>query len=114
MRLPELIILGLFVWFVARVVLSFAGDPLYCVTCGTTGKPKRVTRGSLLIELVLWLCIIVPGLLYSLWRLSTRHTACGTCGSQQVIPLSSPRAVADAQRPGQQFPPPLPPQSWKQ
>ena len=76
MRLPELIVLGLFVWFVARVVLSLGGSPLYCVTCGTTGRPKRVTRGSLLIELVLWLCFIVPGLIYSLWRLSTRHTAC--------------------------------------
>jgi hypothetical protein len=115
MRLPELIILGVIIWFGVRVVLSLGGAPLYCVTCGTTGRPKSVTRGSLLIEVFLWLCFIVPGFLYSLWRLTTRHKACGTCGSEQIIPPSSPRAAAEAQRlrGPPPLPPPLPPQAWK-
>jgi hypothetical protein len=61
-----------------------------CKDCGTTGKPGRVTRGSLLIEIVLWLCFLIPGILYSLWRLTTKHKACKACGSQNLVPLSSP------------------------
>ncbi|WP_156116750.1 YqaE/Pmp3 family membrane protein [Massilia sp. 9096] len=61
-----------------------------CRDCGTTGHTKRVTRGSLLIEIVLWLCFLVPGLIYSLWRISTRYNACRACGSRHVVPLNSP------------------------
>jgi hypothetical protein len=61
-----------------------------CSSCGTVGRAKTVTRGSLLIEIFLWLCLIVPGLLYSLWRLTSRHKACGACGAQTLIPLDSP------------------------
>lgn len=61
-----------------------------CKDCGTTGHAQRVTRGSLLIEIVLWLCFLIPGLLYSLWRLSTRYSACRACGSKNIVPLASP------------------------
>lgn len=61
-----------------------------CKDCGTVGRANRVTRGSLLIEIVLWLCFLVPGLLYSLWRLSTKHNACRACGSRNLVPLDSP------------------------
>jgi hypothetical protein len=44
---------------------------MICQDCGAQGTPKSHTRGSILIELVLWLLFIIPGLLYSLWRLST-------------------------------------------
>lgn len=67
---------------------------MYCVTCGATGAPRKHTKGSFLIELFLWLCLIVPGLIYSLWRLTTRQMVCGTCGSAEIIPPTSPRAVA--------------------
>lgn len=81
-----------------------------CTECGTAGKPKRVTRGSILIEIILWLCFLIPGLIYSVWRLTTRHDACGACGSRNMVPLSSPRGkklaadfgleVGDAERSG--------------
>lgn len=61
-----------------------------CTMCGSTGNVKRVTNGSLLIELVLWLCFFVPGLIYSIWRMTTRHNACAFCGSKAVVPLDSP------------------------
>jgi hypothetical protein len=61
-----------------------------CKDCGTTGSAQRVTRGSLLVEIFLWLCFLVPGLFYSLWRLSTRYDACPACGSKNIVPLSSP------------------------
>lgn len=70
---------------------------LYCKTCGSVGRPKRVTRGSFGLEVVLWLCFLIPGILYSLWRLTTKHEACRTCGADTLIPLNSPMAVAALQ-----------------
>lgn len=66
----------------------------YCLRCGYTGEPTTVTPGSILIELVLWLFMIVPGLVYSLWRINRRHDACPKCGSADLIPADSPRALA--------------------
>jgi hypothetical protein len=68
----------------------------YCTVCGHTGKPKTVTRGSFLIEVVLWLALIVPGVIYSLWRLTTRHKCCAKCGSTLIVPTDSPRALREA------------------
>ena len=67
---------------------------LYCPNCGTVGRPKKVTRGSFLIELFLWLMFIVPGLIYSIWRLSTRASVCPACGAPNMIPTDSPKARA--------------------
>jgi hypothetical protein len=44
----------------------------------------------MLIEIVLWLCFIFPGLLYSLWRLTTRKQVCRECESPDVVPVTSP------------------------
>jgi hypothetical protein len=63
---------------------------LICSACGTVGAAQSVTKGSLLIEIVLWLCFLIPGVFYSIWRLSSRHKACAACGSQNLIPLDSP------------------------
>ena len=68
---------------------------MYCSNCGTVGQPKTVTKGSFAIELVLWLAMLLPGLLYSVWRLSTRHKACPGCGAQNMIPVDSPKALAE-------------------
>lgn len=67
-----------------------------CATCGTIGKPKTITRGSIFIEIILWLCFLVPGLIYSIWRLTTRRAACAACGETQLIPLDSPAGKAAA------------------
>jgi len=68
---------------------------LICVNCGTQGKPKIITKGSILIEIVLWICLIVPGIIYSLWRhTSGRQPVCPSCGSPGMIPLGSPKAQA--------------------
>ena len=40
---------------------------LICSTCGTVGKPKTVTRGSFFLEIILWLCLLLPGVLYTVW-----------------------------------------------
>lgn len=67
-------------------------DWMFCKSCGHEGEPASHTPGSILIELVLWLCFIVPGLVYSLWRLSRRRKVCSACRSADIIPSNSPMA----------------------
>jgi hypothetical protein len=69
---------------------TMAKPAMICVACGTIGQTKRVTRGSIWIEILLWLCFLVPGIIYSIWRLTTRAQACSMCGSEQLIPINSP------------------------
>jgi hypothetical protein len=65
----------------------------YCKTCGHVGHTKQHTKGSLAVELALWMLLILPGMLYSVWRLTTRREVCRLCESDQVIPNSSPEAL---------------------
>lgn len=68
-----------------------ATGPLICATCGSRGTPRTRTRGSTWLELALWLCFIVPGLIYSIWRLTTRQPVCPECGSAGMISVNTPR-----------------------
>jgi hypothetical protein len=61
-----------------------------CTSCGYVGNTISETRGSLLIEIILWLFFIIPGLIYSIWRLTTRYEACPKCRNQNMIPVDSP------------------------
>jgi ribosomal protein S27AE len=64
----------------------------FCMNCGFVGDQKMLTKGSILIEIALWIFFIVPGLIYSLWRLTTKHKACPKCGANNMIPEDSPMA----------------------
>ena len=63
-----------------------------CTACGYVGRSRRVTKGSIFIELFLWLLIIVPGLIYSIWRLTSKFDACPKCNNAGMIPADSPIA----------------------
>jgi hypothetical protein len=65
---------------------------MVCTSCGYVGEPTTVTKGSFGIELILWLCFLIPGLIYSIWRLSTRYEACPSCRQTTLIPSGSPMA----------------------
>jgi ribosomal protein L37E len=65
---------------------------LYCTRCGATAPPKKHTPGSIGVELLLWLLLILPGVLYSAWRLHARREVCSACGGTDLIPPDSPRA----------------------
>jgi len=65
-----------------------------CTRCGTVGYSKRVTPGYFGVECVLWLAFLLPGIVYSVWRISARHDACATCGSREIIPAVAPIAAA--------------------
>lgn len=64
----------------------------YCQDCGALTAGVTRARGSTLVELILWLTFLLPGLIYSVWRLSTKHEACEYCHSPRLIPSNSPRA----------------------
>jgi len=69
-----------------------AREVMVCMRCEDRVDPVRVTPGSIWIELVLWLALIVPGLVYSIWRLANRHSGCPNCGSADLVPLYSSAA----------------------
>ena len=60
-----------------------------CKLCGHKGAAKNYTPGSILIELILWLFFIIPGIIYSCWRVSKREKVCAKCGkSTHIIPCN--------------------------
>ena len=65
-------------------------NEIACTSCGYVGEPKTITRGTFAVEVVLWLCFLVPGFIYSVWRMSSRHDGCPTCGLTTLIPQDSP------------------------
>lgn len=71
--------------------MFFATD-LFCKECGHIGSSKRIMPGSILIELILWCCFLIPGLIYSIWRHSASGQGCKSCGSKKLIPKDSPIA----------------------
>jgi hypothetical protein len=64
-----------------------------CKTCGAIEKPARVVPGSLILEIILWICFLLPGMLYTGYRISKKYWACLNCGSREIIPLDSPLAA---------------------
>jgi hypothetical protein len=63
-----------------------------CQHCGSFGGSRKYVKGSWWIEVMLWLCFLVPGIIYSIWRLTTKE--CPICGAPNMIPVKSPRAPA--------------------
>jgi hypothetical protein len=71
---------------------------VYCLDCGSSARPVKHTPGSFLLELFLWCLFLVPGLVYSLWRLSARGSVCRVCDSRRIVPSDSPRARRAAEQ----------------
>ena len=62
-----------------------------CTTCGFSGPIDAEKPGSGAVELVLWLLLIVPGIIYSVWRSTSRaERICPKCGGRAVVPQRSP------------------------
>ncbi len=64
-------------------------DNIVCTQCGHVGPAGSTTPGSIRIELVLWLAFILPGVIYSLWRINKRHPVCPICANAAIIPAES-------------------------
>jgi energy-coupling factor transporter transmembrane protein EcfT len=102
----SLIPLGLFIallWFIYRTLFPGPGPIKFCSSCGHEGETTKQTRGSLALEIFLWLLFLLPGFLYSIWRHTTRKNVCSECGADTVIPVNSPIANATRKRLGQEI-----------
>jgi len=78
------------------------GPSQICVECGFVGSPETKAAGGgfgCLVEGILWLFFIIPGLIYTVWRASTVKKVCPECGGH-MIPIDSPRG----RRLAEQFP----------
>lgn len=64
-----------------------------CSNCGTTDYPDKHTPGNVLIEIILWLFFIIPGLIYTIWRKSNMSDICPSCKSPNPVDLKSPRGI---------------------
>lgn len=61
-----------------------------CSSCGHIINPTAHTKGSCLIEGILWLFFLIPGLIYSIWRITSREDVCPACKGKP-IPINSPQ-----------------------
>jgi 4-amino-4-deoxy-L-arabinose transferase-like glycosyltransferase len=75
-----------------KFIAGVADKKRLCIACFNQARPTTKTKGSLLIEVFLWLCFIIPGVIYSLWRSTSRYKVCPCCGAAGMIPLDSPQA----------------------
>ena len=65
---------------------------MMCKHCGTISIPKKKVPGYFFIELLLWCLFILPGLAYTIWRLTNKQNICPACKASNMIPLNSPIA----------------------
>ncbi|MHC1743914.1 MAG: hypothetical protein AB9873_12890 [Syntrophobacteraceae bacterium] len=59
---------------------------IICPTCSYAGESKEFPRGSRRIEISLWCCLLLPGMLYTLWRQSKdgRYQGCPECHNPNI------------------------------
>lgn len=72
---------------VAISVYIYANLPkeVSCQDCDFQGRVLKTKRGSWGVELGLWFTLILPGLLYSMWRAYGNQFHCSECASGNVI-----------------------------
>lgn len=87
------IVLGLLVFIVAKIIYDNCRKFLMvCKNCGFSSKVKKRLRGNPDIEILLYLCGIIPGIIYTSWRYGKKICQCPHCGSMDMIPADSPLA----------------------
>lgn len=99
------ILLGVALIAAIKGSVGLSGRVYFCTTCGHEGKGRTETRGMLLIEIILWCCMLVPGLIYSAWRHGSKHKVCAQCGASTLVPPNAPIAIATKQFMGGAVPP---------
>lgn len=62
-----------------------------CEQCGAIRTPKLITPGSGFIAILLCFFGCLPGIIYTVWQLTSQKKACPECDSTRVYALDSPR-----------------------
>jgi hypothetical protein len=67
---------------------EIAGAVAICANCRYQGAPVTVVKGNSWMEMGLW-TLIVPGLVYTIWRMKSREKVCPRCRHPHMIPLDT-------------------------
>jgi hypothetical protein len=71
------------------VLVSAAG--YVCLDCNSyTSDPDIGMPGSIILEVALYFCYIVPGIIYSIWRRTQHVRICKMCQKNKLIEIMSP------------------------
>ena len=59
---------------------------IICPSCHYIGESEAIAKGSRKIEITLWCCLILPGMLYTMWRQSkeNQRQGCPQCRETNV------------------------------
>jgi hypothetical protein len=79
--------------FIQKSKKCRVGDVWFCKNCGHSGKASWKHRGSATLEVALWLCLIIPGVFYTMWRGNGKVRWCKKCFSKDIIPSDTPVAI---------------------
>jgi len=94
----SLVVLGWCFYLVAKGFRSANGPKTHiCPNCRSIVNPVRVTPGSTFLEVLLWLCFLLPGILYTAYCQANKRRVCPVCGAQNPVPLTTPAGQALAQ-----------------
>ena len=63
-----------------------------CKECGTVGAPVKSVPGYFLVEVIMYLMFFIPGVIYTLWRVTNATSGCPKCGGK-MIPADSPEGI---------------------
>jgi ribosomal protein S27AE len=103
--MPELLVILLIAGVLVAVMakrkesenaVSPGGERWVCQTCGHTGVAAEKKSGSGWITFVLVWFMVVPAIIYEIWRSSTKRRACANCGSEQLLSADIARAPRTA------------------
>ena len=78
-----------------RDITNVKKSDYVCNECEYIGRGRP--QGSMTMEIFLWVCFIVPGIFYSLWRISQPRNVCPECGHKNMIPIKTTKGKKMAQ-----------------
>lgn len=77
----------------ASRALSKENKAHLCQSCLSKVIPMSSLKGTWATELVLWIAMLIPGMIYTAWRHSGGKNVCPSCGERgELIPWKSPKA----------------------
>lgn len=88
-----LILVGLIVlsyYFLKTVKNKNISEYNICTNCGSRNIEK-IAKGSCLMEIVLFLLLFIPWIIYVIWRQTNVTLRCKNCKSYNIIPIDSPK-----------------------
>jgi uncharacterized membrane protein YqaE (UPF0057 family) len=97
--------------FVIGLVVMVLGfvlrKKIVCTSCLYVGYPMQSGKGNIIIEIILYCCGILPGIVYTLWRISSKQKVCPQCKLPNIIPINSVRGKQLVDQMNQSARPPL-------